>query len=130
MTPPRLTNDAVAQNVSRLRRTEGISARVLSERLKARGLRMSVSGVADIEAGRRVVSVDQLTALADALSVSPVALLMPYSIMGDRETVALSGVEPTTSESLLKWLENRAPLDDGKILDFRRRSTPPWSWAV
>lgn len=99
---------------------------------------MSQSGVADIERGQRTVSVDQLTALADALGVSPLALLMPHSVTGDAEMVALTGVESSLGLELWNWLRADYPLryeprgdaaSEHEAEVFRRRSTPPWAWS-
>lgn len=132
------TSRAVGRNVARLRGGEGISARELAERVSARGVRMGQSGVADIERGRRTVSVDQLTALADALGVSPLALLMPHSMTGDAELVSLTGVDSGLGLDVWNWLRADYPLHHEPRGDaaseheaevFRRRSTPPWAWS-
>jgi ABC-type tungstate transport system permease subunit len=80
------------------------------------------------------VSVDQLTALATALDVSPIALLMPQVVTAADEQVRLTGTEDTEGEGLLAWLQGEAPADRGQWTDsfevehFRRRSLPPWAW--
>lgn len=99
---------------------------------------MSISGIQDIEAGRRTISVDQLTALADALHVSPLALLMPYSVTGDAERVELTGVDSGLGLDVWNWLRADYPLhyeprgdaaSEHEAEVFRRRSTPPWAWG-
>ena len=133
----RLTSVTVGRNVARLRGAAGLPARALAEALVARGLRMSVSGIQDIEAGRRTVSVDQLTSLADALEVSPLALLMPYSVTGDAELVGVTGTRAVEGLTLWNWLRADYPLDyvpsgaadeEHAAQVFERRSTPPWAW--
>lgn len=93
---------------------------------------MSGSGITDIERGRRGVSVDQLTAIAAALGVSPATLLMPYTEDPASEVI-LSGTSYERSEDLWDWLTAARSLTDDQLDDyeretFRRQATPPWTW--
>jgi transcriptional regulator with XRE-family HTH domain len=111
-----------------------MTARALTNRLTELGVPFSPSGISDIEAGRRTVSVDQLTALATALSVSPITLLMPQVLTENTELIRLTGTEEVTGMAALAWLQGEAPIDMHEWADafevehFRRRSLPPWAW--
>ncbi len=95
---------------------------------------MSGSGITDIERGRRGVSVDQLTALAAALGVSPLALLAPIPADDDPTAeVVLSGTSYETADAMYLWLRGDRSLTDEMLDDyeregFRRMSNPPWTW--
>jgi transcriptional regulator with XRE-family HTH domain len=75
----------------------------LAERLEKVGRPIPVLGLRRIESEERRVDADDLVALAIVLGVSPVTLLMPYTIDED-EPVSLTGafVGPVTSERA--WL--------------------------
>ncbi len=96
---------------------------------------MSSSGITDIEAGRRGVSVDQLTCLAAAVGVSPLALLTPIPEGDDPDTeVLLSGTSYETAGDMYLWLKGERSLTDEMLDDFereafRRASNPPWTWG-
>lgn len=128
----KLTSRNVGMNVARIRGGAGMTTRALSESMKAAGVAISSSGITDIERGRRVVSVDQLTALARCLDVSPAALLMPWTTDA-QDDVALSGVLVDVASALWAWLTATGPMEPGadeyERETFRRRSSPPWSWG-
>lgn len=132
----RASSQVVGENVARIRKATGVTAKAVADRMTELGVSLSPSGVSDIEAGRRTVSVDQLTCLAVVLDVSPVALLNPYvpTAAGDPPQ-QLTGTEPAQGEELLRWLQGTAPLDKQRQVDsfevehFRRRSLPPWAWT-
>lgn len=136
--PDRLTSRVVARNLVRVRKKVGLTTRELAALLSVRGMPMSSSGITDIERGRRGVSVDQLTALAGALAVSPLALLTPL-VEGDdgradpdAET-RLAGVSAQPSRHLAAWLRADRALGDEDMDDYeretyRRRSLPWWYW--
>lgn len=130
----KLTSEVVGRNVARLRASTSTTIRELAAGLKEQGVPMSSSGITDIERGRRQVNVDQLTALAAALGVSPMTLLMPLPDDGDPDTeVMLSGTSPETARDMDLWLRGEQPLTAGLMDDweqegFRRAALPPWTW--
>ncbi len=130
----KLTSEAVGRNVARLRAATNTTIRELAAGLKEQGLPMSASGITDIERGRRQVNVDQLTALAAALGVSPMTLLMPLPEDGDPDAeVMLSGTSPETARDMDMWLRGERSLtadlmDDWELEGFRRAANPPWTW--
>ncbi|BBX38518.1 hypothetical protein MMAGJ_78000 [Mycolicibacterium mageritense] len=106
----KLTSEVVGRNVARLRAATNTTIRELAAGLKEQGLPMSSSGITDIERGRRQVNVDQLTALAAALGVSPMTLLMPLPDDGDPDAeVMLSGTSPETARDMDMWLRGEQP---------------------
>ncbi|MGV0654778.1 helix-turn-helix transcriptional regulator [Mycolicibacterium thermoresistibile] len=130
----RHTSKVVGANLKRIRARVGMTTRVLANSLAEQGVPMSSSGITDIEAGRRGVSVDQLTCLAAALGVSPLALLTPIPDDGDPTTeVLLSGTSWEKAGDMYLWLKGERSLTD-EMLDsyeqetFRRLSNPPWAW--
>ncbi|SLI42792.1 Uncharacterised protein [Mycobacteroides abscessus subsp. abscessus] len=93
---------------------------------------MSSSGITEIENGRRGVNVDQLTAFAAAMSVSPLALLTPESEDPDAQ-VTLSGTSPERAEDMYLWLRGERSITDDLLDDyeretFRRQSNPVWTY--
>ena len=71
------TADTVAANVKRLREQQNLGLRALAQRLATTGRPLTHTALDKIERGTRRVDVDDLTALAAALDVSPATLLMP-----------------------------------------------------
>lgn len=130
----RTTSDVVGRNVARLRAATKTTIRELAAGLKEQGVPMSGSGITDIERGRRQVNVDQLTALAAALGVSPITLLMPLPDDGNPDTeVMLSGTSPETARDMDAWLRGERSLtwellDDWEREGFQRAANPPWTW--
>jgi transcriptional regulator with XRE-family HTH domain len=99
----------VRDAVARRRRALNLGYAELSRRLADGGRDIPPLGLRRIESGDRRVDVDDLTALAVALKVSPVTLLMPGmpGATDGAEMVAVSGAESKVSASLL-WLWLRA----------------------
>ncbi|WP_459953100.1 helix-turn-helix domain-containing protein [Mycobacterium avium] len=134
MTEERLTSLTVGKNLKRLRAAAGMTTRVLAASLAENGVPMSPSGISEIENGRRGVNVDQLTALAAALDVSPLALLTPIPDDADPDAeVMLSGTSPERAVDIHLWLKGERPLnahllDDFEQEAFRRRSNPVWTY--
>jgi transcriptional regulator with XRE-family HTH domain len=131
---PQTAVNIIHQLHNELRTAAGMTTRTLANGLAEQRVPMSGSGITDIERGRRGVSVDQLTALAAALGVSPIALLSP---MPDDENptaeTALSGTSYETADAMYQWLRGERSLTDDMLDDyeretFRRRSNPPWTW--
>lgn len=134
----RYTTAVVSQNLKRLRTTLGISSRELATTMNELGAPMSSSGITDIEAGRRGVSVDQLTCVAAALGVSPITLLTPWIADDGADPdpsadVMLSGTSHERADSIYSWLRGDKSLTDDQLDDFereafRRQANPPWTW--
>lgn len=134
----RYTTAVVSQNLKRLRTTLGISSRELATTMNELGAPMSSSGITDIEGGRRGVSVDQLTCIAAAMGVSPIALLTPWVADDGADPdpnadVMLSGTSHERADSIYSWLRGDRSLTDEMLDDydretFRRQSNPPWTW--
>ncbi|MDX3515891.1 helix-turn-helix transcriptional regulator [Streptomyces caniscabiei] len=80
--PYGVTGRAVARNVKRLREQRGMSIYKLSDALVRFGRPIPPSAVAKAEKLQRQVTVDDLAALAAALSVTPAQLLEPPTDCG------------------------------------------------
>jgi transcriptional regulator with XRE-family HTH domain len=76
------TAETVAQNVRRFRERRGMTIYSLSGALGEAGRPITPSAIAKIEKQQRQVTVDDLTALAKVLEVSPSALLLPPADTG------------------------------------------------
>lgn len=134
------TTTAVAAALTRLQ-GEGRwrSLRQLSGDLAALpggGIKLSHTSIGQIVRGERHVTVDELTALAAVLGVSPVTLLMPFTDDDFGGQVALTGTEPAHAGPLLEWLQGTLPLgldhesqDPHEAESFRRRALPRWAWG-
>lgn len=129
------TSQVVGANLRRVRTAAGLTTRVLAASVAEQGVPMSSSGITDIEAGRRGVSVDQLTCLAAAVGVSPLALLTPIPEGDDPDAeVLLSGTSHESAGDMYLWLKGERSLTDEMLDDFereafRRASNPPWTWG-
>jgi transcriptional regulator with XRE-family HTH domain len=73
----------VAANLRRIRREHEITTAALAKRLAALGHPIADTGITKIEKGMRGVDVDDLTALALALEVTPNRLLLPEMDVAD-----------------------------------------------
>ena len=98
------------------------------------GIKLSHTSIGQIARGERHVTVDELTALATALEVSPLTLLMPFSD-GPSEVVELTGAGRRDAGPTLQWLQGTLPLgleedwqDEFETEAFRRRALPRWAW--
>jgi hypothetical protein len=110
---------------------------VLAERLEKVGRPIPVLGLRRIESEERRVDADadDLVVLAIVLGVSPVTLLMPYTIDEDGP-VSLTGafVGPVTSERAWLWLQADVGLAfvESSVESywannrFRHNARPPW----
>lgn len=115
-----------------------MTSRVLAASMTELEVPLSSSGISDIENGKRSVSVDQLTGLAAALGISPIALLQPLAMGEDGKPdpaaeVMLTGTSPETAAHMTDWLRGDRSLTDEMLDDFerekfRRDSLPPWAW--
>lgn len=99
--PVRVT---LGENVARIRHTREMTVRDLAAKLVPLGLKLSPSGVSEIENAGRKVSVDELLVIAIALNASIIDLLLPD--INERLKIA-EGIEPITQLSLAEWLGGR-----------------------
>lgn len=128
-----LTGQTVARNIARIRAERGLSLRELADRMPE-GRKLNHAQLSAAERGVRQVTVDDLTAISVALSVSPVALLMPASKNDQAGAAALTGTGEHSAAQLLDWLIGEYDLvsdpDDGYAQETHRRlSLPPWRWT-
>lgn len=111
----------VAAAVKRFRHEERrLSYAELSRKLTELGRDIPPLGLRRIESGERRVDADDLVALALALSVSPLALLLPTEA-----GAVLPGGKSYPAEQIWDWGAGRHPLfgtDD--VLEFIRDSDP------
>lgn len=100
----------------------------LSEILSGLGRPIPALGIRRIEDGTRRLDVDDLTAVAQALGVSPITLLLPPA--SDRsDDTPVTGVEGSVAaEVLWAWLTADRPLPSMQIRTntFRDDSWPQW----
>lgn len=124
------TARAVAANVKRIRRYRELNFKELSGKLKTvANWDLSAVAVRRIEECSRRVTVDDLTALAVALKVTPATLMMPdVTIHPDEEVEAPTGKEGSIpARTLWQWFTVRAPLPGADDPDFARSSMPGWA---
>lgn len=143
------TAEAVSANLKHLLAARRLSARSFAATMPAGPGQLTHSAVSEIARGVRRVDVDELTALAAALGVSPATLLLPPPgpdpISGQTEEelpqrpAALTGVDPIPADELLRWLQGWRPLPpptpyrdaveaEFQMEVFRRQSLPWWAW--
>lgn len=113
------TGETVRQNIRRIRDEHGISGSELSARLKGLDRPIPPLGIHRIENGTRRVNVDDLTALAVALDVSPVTLLMPDTPDADTR-ISVGPWDELPASVAWQWL--RAELAVGSGPDDGGRS--------
>jgi transcriptional regulator with XRE-family HTH domain len=103
------TGLTVAHNIARLRRRRDLTTRQLSAALERAGRAIPASGITRMEKGERMVTADELMALALVLGVSPTALLLPVGTEPN-EQIEITGSTPTTAYSAWHWIEGGGPL--------------------
>lgn len=123
------TGEAVARNLTRLRKVRGLSTRQLSAALEARGRSLSPSGIIRMEKAERHVTSDELVALAAVLQVNPSALLLPLTD-GPAESIDITGVGAVGADTAWDWVDGKRPLhvehgDLDAVLDFDLYARPP-----
>lgn len=92
---------SIAQEVRRHRLARGWSAQQLSSRCEALGVPIQRSVLANLESGRRTtVTVAEVTVLARALDVPPVALIYPVGYVADVEVSPGAWTSPLVAA---KW---------------------------
>jgi transcriptional regulator with XRE-family HTH domain len=98
------TGETVRENIRRIRDVLRMPVTELSAKMDALGRPIPPLGIRRIEAGERRVDVDDLTALAVALEVSPETLLMPYAENANDE-VRITGWEPMYASEAWRWMQ-------------------------
>lgn len=136
----------VGQAIAEIRKSRGMTAQQLSDRLDQLGRRIAQSSISKIEAGKRSVDVDDLVALAIALRTTPnrllfgeragtdgVALTPTVSTTGHRAWAWASGDYPLTS-TYPKEMSEAEVVDDylrfARPVDFRLRRSHPAARAA
>lgn len=131
------TSHAVATALRAIRTEQKLSLRALAAQMAGTDGALSHATLSEIERGDRRVSVDDLSALAAALDVSPVTLLLPVdrnpeAVHDLGQLAALTGTPPAPLGRVVDWVRGDAPLDGAadshEIQAFRRRALPPWLW--
>lgn len=124
------TGRTVAKNLERLRRVRGLTTRQLSAELEEAGRPIPASGITRMEKGDRQVSVDDLTALAAVLRVSPSALLLPLDD-APTSTLDVTGAGAIGADVAWDWMDGRRPLrfpegeESTGVLDHELYARPP-----
>ncbi|WP_078491950.1 helix-turn-helix domain-containing protein [Streptomyces yerevanensis] len=125
------TSAAVACNVRRVRERRGYSTYQMSRLLKEGGRPISPAAISKLERGERRVDVDDLTALASVLGISPAALLLPLTD-SDKELVEVTGASAILATVAWDWALGRRPLrvtpgkEQTELLEYQLYSLPPW----
>lgn len=125
------TGHTVAENVKRLREHRGMTIYALSGALDKAGRPITPSAIAKIEKQQRQVTVDDLTALASALRVSPMTLLLPWAVTADTP-VEVTGAGTASARDVWQWADGVRPLKTseadpvGDLLRHRLDSRPVW----
>lgn len=105
------TAKTFARNLLALRRERELTARQLADRVTEHGHPTSASTVNRTENGGRVPTVDDLTAFAAALGVSPVDLLLPRITPPDAAT-AVTGAGSPSAVQAMEWVTGRSALPE------------------
>lgn len=137
--PLDLTGHTVRKNIGAIREAQNMQVTELSRRMKALGRSIPPLGLHRIESGDRRVDVDDLVALAIALSVSPASLLMPNLATAEPdEIVDVTGLKSYAPDhdyqarSIWRWLTGQYPIvRDYEMaprvwMQFWERSWPKW----
>jgi transcriptional regulator with XRE-family HTH domain len=137
-------SDVVAQQVNRLRKNARLNREALAERCKHLGEALTAEAIANIENGRRgpdgkrrrEVTVDELAALARALSVPPLALICP---LGRQSQVDLRDGTAVDTWDLAQWIRGERPLSGEKwdsadvagvrSFQMHENEAARWEWA-
>lgn len=97
------TGETVAANLARIRMSRGLNYTELSKLLDQAGREISALGIRRAESGERRLDVDDLTALAVVLGVSPLTLLLPED--GRRGASSrLTGIDDRKVAHNTQWL--------------------------
>jgi len=123
------TGRAVAANISRLRERRGMTTRQLSGALERAGRNIPASGITRMEKGERVVTTDELAALAIVFGVSPSALLLPLEDAPNR-VVEITGAGAVHADVAWDWMDGKRPLhltrgaEETELLEYDLYSRP------
>jgi transcriptional regulator with XRE-family HTH domain len=101
------TGQTVAANLRRLR--GAVPLRSVENRLEKIGRRITASALQKIEAGKRRVDADELTALAFVLRTTPNNLLLPDTAEQGR-MVEVTGIGEVDAANLWEWAHGRKPM--------------------
>lgn len=122
------TGRTVAANIARLRKRSGLTARQLADKLGAAGRAVSQSSITRMERAERIVTTDDLTALAAVFGVSPAALLLPLEDAPDA-TVDVTGAGQVAADDAWAWASNERPLGGAETateaMEYALASLPP-----
>jgi transcriptional regulator with XRE-family HTH domain len=129
------TADTARAALARLRKAARLSLRDLAAEMPAGPGQLSHSAIGELERGVRRMDLDELTALAVALRVSPLNFFLPDPAATQPDTLmALTGLgQEVTALTGLRWLQGLAPADPAEAADdwaaegFRRRVLPEWA---
>lgn len=114
------TGQTVATNIARLRDRNGMTTRQLSGALDRAGRAIPASGITRMEKGERVVTVDELVALAAVFGVSPVTLLLP-AVKPAGGDVSVTGLPAVQWETAWRWMHGQFPASDEGTLEEAHR---------
>lgn len=103
------TGRTVADNLARLRKVRGYSTRQLASELERNGRSISASGISRMEKGERVVTADDLVALAAVFGVSPASLLLPLTATAETR-VEITGAGTVDALRAWEWGIGRLPV--------------------
>lgn len=125
------TGKTVADNLARLRKVRGYSTRQLATELERKGRSVSASGITRMEKGERVVTADDLVALAAVFGVSPVSLLLPLTTTAETP-VEITGGGTVDALRAWEWGIGRLPLrttpehERTQLAEHRLYGMPQW----
>ena len=125
------TGRTVAANIARLRERRSLTTRQLSGALERLGRAVPASGITRMEKGERVVTSDELAALAVVFGVSPAALLLPLAGKPEDDVEVTGGGTVQAREAWL-WASSLQPLkvtpgnEQTERLEHQLYSLPPW----
>lgn len=108
-----------------------MTTRQLSGELERAGRAIPASGVTRMEKGERVVTADELAALAVVFGVSPAALLLPLVLRPDI-TVQVTGGGAVPAEDAWAWANGQRPLhlaegtEQTQLLEHQLYGLPQW----
>ncbi|MFE4624650.1 helix-turn-helix domain-containing protein [Streptomyces mirabilis] len=125
------TGKTVADNLARLRKVRGYSTRQLATELERKGRSVSASGITRMEKGDRVVTADDLAALAAVFGVSPVSLLLPLTTTAETP-VEITGGGTVDALRAWEWGIGRLPLrttpehERTQLAEHRLYGMPQW----
>lgn len=125
------TGKTVADNLARLRKVRGYSTRQLAGELERNGRSISASGITRMEKGERVVTADDLVALAAVFGVSPVSLLLPLTTAAEAR-VEITGAGTVDALRAWEWGIGRLPLrttpqhERTQLAEHRLYGMPQW----